>query len=651
MKNSTTTLLIGVAASLVSSTATAAYPLNFPARAESFDDLGYEAYFSTGGHGNGTYGVGGFFPIDFGIVRFDDVADDWVNYVPGGSTSDPEDKIIWDFPVYSPVDGRIITCWREMPDHEQPCAPGNTCLTGGNHLNIITEDGQHIVYLAHLQEGTIPPELCPISATHPNDNTNNNPECGTGWQGYPVDARLDTLPDLLPEIHKGDFIGRAGNSGTGTDFSHLHVHVKDFKWASGTPCEANGSHEMLFTETWFAERDEVADVAVSDWVPAQQDAAPLNGTGMPRQLFWPGPIGPRTDDLVWGDGDLVHNVTDEVGGVIAYRNDVNKLQLESYAISSGDIVPLDTIEESTIRDVAIARPFTSGRDVVVAVRTWTDALKLIPYDVATGGTIARQPGELLQGAIIAVEAVKSPTHNGVTVAIIGSNNKIKVIDYTVNSTTLAVTRPGTDDDGDAVTDVAVDAVTAGFGPTESPTGTKFKGVVTAERRTSDGELYLRTWSVSSTGNVALVSTKSTDVDVSEIDVTTMKMGSRDVVIASAKDDGGALWVRRYDISSTGQLTAVDDIAGGGINALATGAVGSNDAVSVMSDAVGDFKMISWDFNDEIRRTGGRKGGDVSEVLLDTVHPAFEPQYLVSLVRTLAGEVKMIIHGSNFDPTM
>lgn len=658
MRRSLTTLLVGIAAGLpIAPAAHAAFPMSFPARGESLDDLyangvSFDGYFSSGGHG-GDYGEDDYYPLDLGVVRFDGT--NWVSYVPGGSSTDPEDRITFGFPLHSPVDGVVVSCWREMPDHEG-CPPGEGCLSGGNHLNILTEDGNHLVYLAHLQAGSIPEELCPLADVYL-DDTSSTCTAGAGWEGLQDSIRLDTLPGDLPVVHKGDYIGNGGNSGSGTSAPHLHMHVKDFMWdGGGNPCQRTGLFEEIeFAESWYAERQDGPDanVSVSDWLPAEQTTIPFQASGWPRYLIWPDPIGPRTDDLVWGDGEDLHNVTDSVGGLIAYRNDSDNLQLESYDLASGDIVPQDSEEEGYVSDIGLAHPFNNDRDVVLAVRTSTDDLKLIPYTVsAAGGTISRQVGqEVTESTIYEVEAVKSPTHDGVTVVIRDGNSKIKVIDYVVNSATMAITRPGTSALGGTVADIAVDSISNGYAPGESAFGTKFKGVITAERRTSDDELLLRSWAVTSTADVTLEHTEATGEDgVSEIDITTMTLGSREVAIASARDVNDELWIQYYYVASDGELTPAYDIAGGELGTLATEAVGNRDAVTVMSDSGDGLKLVAWGFNDDIRRAGGRKAGGVSEVLVDVGYSGGD-QYLVTLVQSLAGEVKMLVYGSNFDPTL
>lgn len=655
----TTIIVAGIVVGLPAGpSAHAAFPLTFPAHGESLDDLPFDAYFTSGGH-TGGYGTSGAYPVDMGIVRFDGT--NWVEYVPGGSKTNQEDHMIFGFPLHSPVDGVVVSCWREMPDGTG-CPPGEGCLSGGNHLNILTEDGDHLVYIAHMESGSIPESLCPLADVYL-DDTSSTCTAGAGWEGLQDSIRLDTLPGDLPVVHKGDYIGSGGNSGSGTSAPHVHLHVKEFTWdGSGNPCQRTGvSEEIEFAESWYATRIDGeypggptvdADVDASDWLPAQQTAVPFEADGWPRYLLWPDPIGPRRDDLVWGDGDDLHNVTDSVGGVLAYHNDANHLQLESYEIDDGEIVPQDTLEEGTVLDVGIAHPFTNDRDVVAAIRTSGGSLKLIPYTVSAGGTIARQYGkERTEGAIYEVEGTKSPTHDGITVAIRDGSNEIKVIDYVVDSATMAITRPGSSASGGTANDIAIDSISFGFAPGESVLGPKFQGVITAERRASDDELVVRAWEVTAGADVSLEHTEITGVEVSELDVTTMALGSREVAVVSARDADDDLWVRYYYVASDGELTPADDVAGGEIGTLATAAVGSRDAVTVMNDSGNGLKLIAWGFNDEIRRAGARKAGGVAEVAIDLAHPSGSSPFIVTLVQTLAGEVKMLVYGSNFDPAL
>lgn len=645
----TTTFLATLCVALPAAPASAAHPLGFPARAESLDDLAFDAYFTTGGHSG--YGVGDVYPLDIGIVRFDGSA--WTNIEPGGSSSNQEDHLIFGFPLHSPIDGVVVSCWRELPDGTG-CPPGEGCLSGGNHLNILTEDGQQVVYLAHLQHSSIPDSLCPKAQVYPSNLSQTCTE-GAGWEGFQASIRTDGLPGGLPVVRKGDYLGNAGNSGSGTSAPHLHLHVKPFTYdSSGNPCQRTGEYEEIeFAESWYTERQTTSDVDASDWIAAQQTAIPFETDGTPRYLIWPDPIGPRRDDLVWGDGDELHNVPDSYGGVMGYRNDANHLQLESYGIFAGQIQPEDTVEEGTVLDLGLAAPFSSGRDIIAAVRTGSGNLKLIPYTVSAGGTIARQYGEERnEGSIQGVEATRSPLHDGVTVAIRDGASRIKVIDYVVDSATMAITRPGSSALGTAVTDLAVDTVRYGSSPEQPPLGAKFKGVVTAERRSSDGTLVVRSWGVTSGGDVSLDHTETTGVAVSEVDVTTMKVGTlREAVVVTAKDDDGDLWVEYYYVASDGELLPADDISSGAVGTISTAAVGIRDAVTALSDSGDGLKLVAWSFDEQVRRAGARKAGNTSEVLIDAVQPSGDSPYLVTLVRSLAGEIKMLVYGSNFDPTL
>ncbi len=650
-------LLALVGAVLFSSfagSAWAGFPMPFPARGDYLDELGFSAYYSTGGHTPaGSYG-NGYFPLDFGIVTFHD--SEWIGYDPDGDPGNVEDHLIYGAPLYSPVDGVVVSCWRNWPD-EAPCPSGSECLTGGNHLNILTEDGEHVVYLAHLKPDTIPESFCPT--TDPGSFPPSGSETcglGAGWEGFSDAIRTDNMPGGSPTVRKGDYIGLAGSSRTTSP--HLHLHVKEFAYDDATPpnpCQRAGVFvEIDFTESWHTEREESDAPGASDWLTAHETALPVNSSGWPRVLVWPDPVGPRLDDHVFGTSHwlpYLANVTDSEGGVLAFRNEDEHLEIHSYVLSGGDIDPRDDVEEGTVYGLDLARPFTDSRDIVATVRTANGNLKLIPYEVSNWGTIARQYGEeRTESYVFGVRSTTSPRLDGVTVAIRDGSNRLKIIEYAVDPATMEITRPGSSALGTYVSVIAVDNIRRGRGADEPfyPSSGLFKGVVTAERRTSDGHLVVRTWAVSSSRDVTLTDTFDTEIDVSDVQIATVRGGTRDTVLVTAENSSGDLRALHFYVTRAGDLIFDDVGFAGEITALASTGVGSKDSVTAVSDSDGDLKLISLSFGNEIFRSGTRAAGNVTKVKVDLAKPTGEDSVLLNLIRTSSGGVKMLVFGSNFD---
>ena len=663
--------LVGIA--LVTSYAAAAlasFPMPFPARGDYLDELPFEAYYSSGGHTGyveeteeteeAGYSIDDFFPQDFGIVRFD--GSQWRPTIPGGNTANDEDFLIYGAPLYSPVDGVVISCWRTWPDDSSCDEEVSQCLSGGNHLNIRTEQGDHVVYLGHLQPDSIPEYLCPTTDPGPLPPAGSTScQAGADWIGFPDAIRTDYMPGGPPVIRKGDFIGRGGNSGTGTNQPHLHVHVKQFTYDNATPpnpCQdGDGMEEIEYTESWYTERDEANGATASDWLPAQQTALPLEPSGWPRVLVWPDPVGPRLDDQVFGTGHAtphLSNVPDEEGGVLAFRNEDQHLEIHSYGLVDGNIQFRDEVEEGSVLALDLAQPYASERDIVAAVRTAGGNLKLIPYALNGWGTISRQYGqERTENAIFGVRSTRSPRSNGVTLAIRDGNNRLKVIEYAVDPATMEITRLGSSALADYASRIAIDRVRRGRGLGEPyyPVSGLYKGVVTAERRLSDGHLVVRSWAVSAARNVSLTDTFDTGIDVADVDITTIRGPLRDTVLVTAENSSGNFRAFYFYVTRAGDLV-LDDIAmAGEIGALASTGVGGEDAVTAVSDSNGDLKLISLGFGNEIFRSGTRAAGSVSKVHVDAAHPAWEDPVLLNLIQASGGGVKLIVFGSNFDGQM
>ncbi|MFY0535828.1 hypothetical protein [Nannocystis pusilla] len=160
-------------------------------------------------------------------------------------------------PLYSPVDGDIVACFRRLPDDnedgsEPAACPGtsgasNRCVAGGNHVVIRTTDG-HLISLNHFRQDSIPAALCPITDTMLFDD---DPKvCSLfGWNAALREgARLDNRSIAPIPVRKGEFVGRVGLSGN-TNGVHLHMGVSEFTTdPAGNYCSRKSASE--FREGW-----------------------------------------------------------------------------------------------------------------------------------------------------------------------------------------------------------------------------------------------------------------------------------------------------------------------------------------------------------------------------------------------------------------
>ncbi len=134
---------------------------------------------SVGGDGNGVGttaenpgGVGGVVGLstivdNISARRWDVQNQRWTSAPwPGGGSCNPETNAVgFGAPIYAPVDGEIVACWREMPDDDIGgdsirCPgdgeySGHQCARRGNHVVILTDEGE-VVDLNHLQKSSVP---------------------------------------------------------------------------------------------------------------------------------------------------------------------------------------------------------------------------------------------------------------------------------------------------------------------------------------------------------------------------------------------------------------------------------------------------------------------------------------------------------------
>ncbi len=99
-----------------------------------------------------------------------------------------EDYFVWGKPVLAPVAGTVIEVVRDEPDNSPGVIPADARQ---NYVGIGVA-GRYAVYLLHMQQGSIPPELVPSTPVEP-----------------------------------GDFLGLTGNSGVTLE-PHVHVVMMFF---------------------------------------------------------------------------------------------------------------------------------------------------------------------------------------------------------------------------------------------------------------------------------------------------------------------------------------------------------------------------------------------------------------------------------------
>jgi len=229
----------GAAPRTAPTTARRGTAFDFPGHAEHQDSGEYWFWKAPDDHGDGSQK----YAYDLTSARFDDASGRWTECTSNRDgtpkctfCSDArrnEDCLVYGESLYAMAPGTVIRCWRNAPQNPRPgeshperAATPPRIGGGGNALVVEHDDGTVALY-AHMQTGSIPASLCPISAELMNDATDTTEvEIPVGQQ---------------PRLARGQFVGLVGNSGKSGN-PHVHVHVQDGpdKTDAGVPLDFRG---------------------------------------------------------------------------------------------------------------------------------------------------------------------------------------------------------------------------------------------------------------------------------------------------------------------------------------------------------------------------------------------------------------------------
>ena len=659
---------LGLGLALASPSVAEAYRIKLPWRGDSLPGNTYMTY-AQAAHGNCS-ATWPYCASDIWAMRWDSSLGAWTESKTPGQAARPtipSNHVSWDMPIYSPVDGEVIACWRRMPDDDLEgdainCpggGNGGVCMAAGNFVAIRTADDM-VVLLAHLKQDSISSALCPISTVYNYSDpvANSCSEVATDWTKIVPSTVLGTPTT----IRKGELVGRIGASGASA-WPHLHMHAKPYGETSlGEPCVGYG--EMLEIDEGWRQPIDSSSNADNDGWSRMDGSGWYFGSGQ-RNLLWSDPQGIRRDsiDVAVGISSAITLTTDPfwdtVQGAAVYINADHKLEAVGYTIESDDTFTLGTIvEKSTATSVDAATVNPTEKDFVAAIRNGSNKLQLVPYAFGASNSLIEGTGHTSTTDVSFVKATTAPNHNGVTVA--QKNTSTGFLQVTNFGATKALTNLSVDLRGSATSssvihDVDIARVVAGKA-LGGDVGT-FKGVVTAERRDSDNAVVLRSWSISTNGaTVALagstVASKAAGgtLTASDVDISVVGNAGREFAVVSAREiTTNELWVQAYQITSLGGLARLSEWNAGPISALSSVKVGDRD-VAIGVSTGGNLSVLSFsvDASGILGRVGTRDAGAISAVAVGA-SPISE--HLVAAVTNSSGNVELIHYITNYSTSL
>lgn len=581
--------------------------------------------------------------IDFNVRKWE--GSKW----DGSSGSGNAGEYDWGVPLYAPASGVIASCWRSFPDNSGSTRHADfpsKIFTGGNHVTILTDDGNAIA-MAHFQQNTIPKSLCP-------SNNNDNPVPST--MAKEGDWRVASyIATNRPRVEEGQYLGLVGNSGE-SGGPHLHMDIRN---VAGTDSKGredlSGAQPIRFRHMWGYNYDELAKDTPGGWYRLRgneftggTDEKCKSGTWTPGRgdcrfkMIHASPYFRRADadaGAVKRSATLFVSSNRAVTATVGADNNLKLIGWDLVGVSS--INRKGDISAGATKEVVLSEP-TSGY-VLAAVRQADDILKMVAFKVTPTGGFQRV-ADATAGKISRLEMA---TFGGVdkkaATAVRTEAGDLKVIVWDIavaSNGTASIQRLGEASAG------AVSAVSISRAK-------NFNGVYTAVRD-SDGNLKVVPWKISANGQTV---TRGKDAEAGKVGTTLAVAPLGQGVAVAARDNDGKLRVITWSANSNGDIGARrgTNVAAGGASeiVLFPSPHGGSNLTAVMRDDGGDLRLVGYAVNDtgtDLRRVGVSKAGAASQVSADVVsrsYPGNDPRDMIlTSVRDSAGNLKLIEWDTN-----
>jgi hypothetical protein len=625
---------------LAASTALAQGTISFPARASDLPDGAF--WNMSGDHGGSN-------ARDLNVVR--PSGSDWTNLDSNGGSANSS-HLVFGVPLYAPVDGEVVSCWRNHPENPSPGTPhsgrccGNNCdmscddsncpaanactiARSGNHLAIRKANGD-VVLLAHLQSGSVPASICPNNAafmSNARNRTGNYPKesflrlCGLGET-----PSADDCVANRPAVKRGEFVGRAGNSGASSG-PHLHLDTVAVNDNGGILEKVGDVKPTNMNFAWLKHRTDE-----SVWKPFLADAI-----RNPPVIVNASPYLRRADAAA---GDVNGTSTLFLSGNRAATATIGESN-GNLKLITWDLVGLSTlnrrgeIEAGPVKEVYLGEPLSGY--VLAAVRQRDDILKMIAFQVGPTGNLLRR-ADFTAGRVTALDMATTTGGNRRSVtAVRDKDGNLKLIAWDIE---LA--------NNGAVSIVRLGQAGAGRVSALSISRAKnFTGVFTAVRDSAN-ELLVIPWKLSANGQSFSRGASGSGGSVGvHLDVAPLATG----VAAAVQDSDDKLRIITWSVNSSGNIGQRRGLSVAGdaseVTLLTAPHAGSN-LTAVVRGGDGRLYLIGWQVDGDgrdLRRLGSSRAGAASRISADSVSRSGRDMIMTSM-RATGGELRLITWDTN-----